>query len=76
MLEHIIKILLRSCVAPNELPLTALVREDNSFFVSPVEGAEGSGGRNPVGVNRAESLDLLEASRPFSGKPLDSGWIG
>jgi hypothetical protein len=76
VLEHIIKILLRSCVAPNELPLTALVREDNSFFVSPVEGAEGSGGRNPVGVNRAESLDFLKARWSLGGKAFDSGWIG
>ena len=75
MLEHIIKILLRGSVAPNELALTALVGEDNSFFVSPVEGAEGSGCGNPVGVNRAQSLDLLEARRPLGGKALDSGWI-
>ena len=76
MLENAVKFLLRGCVAPDELALTALAREDNSFFVSPVKGAEGSGCRYPVRVNRAESLDFLEARRAFYREALDSGRVG
>lgn len=55
--------------------MSAVVGEDNSFFFRSEDGSESSSKRNPVWIDRAQCLDLLEACRPLCREALNRGRV-